>query len=69
MEEVRPDRVVVCTDSVAVLESIQTSNTTRECLIIDIQHSLFRLHRGGVDVQFGWVPAHEGVEGNGDSDK
>ncbi len=30
---------------------------------------LLRIHRGGIDVQFCWVPAHEGVKGNGYADK
>ncbi len=36
----------------------------REDLMIDLYPSLLRMHRGGIDVQFCWVPAHEGVKGN-----
>ena len=36
----------------------------REDLIIEFNYSLLRLHRGGIDVQFCWEPAHEGVKGN-----
>ena len=64
VEEVRPDRVVICTDSVAILESLQSKSIIRENLFIGVQHSLFRLHRGGIEVQFCWVPAHTGVKGN-----
>ena len=42
VEEVRPDRVVICTDSVSILESIQTTNIIREDLLIEEQHSLLR---------------------------
>lgn len=62
--EVRPDRVILCTDSLAVIKSIQSMTSGREDLLIEMFHSLLRLHRGGIDVQFCWVPAHEGVNGN-----
>ncbi len=64
VEEVRPDRVVACTDSVAVLESIQSTTTVREDLLIELYCSFLRLHRGGIEVQFCWVPAHDGLKGN-----
>lgn len=58
--EVRPDRVVVYTDSIAALESIQSTTTATADLLIELYHSLLRLHIGGIDVQLCWVPAHEG---------
>lgn len=64
VEEVRPDRVILCTDSLAVIKSIQSMTSVREDLLIELYHSLLRLHRSGKDVQFCWVPAHEGVKGN-----
>lgn len=64
VEEVRPDRVVLYTDSLAVIKSIQSMTSVREDLLIELYHSLLKLHRGGTDVQFCWVLAHEGVEGN-----
>ena len=62
VEEVRPDRVVLCTDSLAVIKSIQAVTSIREDLLIELFNSLFRL-------QFCWVPAHEGVKGNEMTDK
>ena len=62
VEEVRPDRVVICTDSLSALESIQSTITVREYLIIELNHCLLRLQRRGIDVQLCWVPAHEGVQ-------
>uniref|UniRef100_A0A8C9Z4M2 ribonuclease H n=1 Tax=Sander lucioperca TaxID=283035 RepID=A0A8C9Z4M2_SANLU len=69
VEEVRPDRVVLCTDSLAVIKSIQSMTSVREDLLMELHHSLLRLHRGGIDVQFCWVPAHKGVKGNEGADK
>ena len=69
VEEVRPDRVVICTDSLSSLKSIQSTTTAREDILIELNHSLLRLHRGGIDLQFCWVPAHEGVKGNQCADK
>ena len=68
-EEVRPDRVVLCTDSLAVLESLQTEKSVREDLIIEINQYLLGLQRGGIEVQFCWVPAHKGLTGNEGADK
>ncbi len=69
VEELKPDRVTVCTDSLAVMKSIQSMTPVREDLMIDLYHSLLRIHRCGIDVQFCWVPAHEGVKGNEYADK
>ncbi len=69
VEEIKPDRVTVCTDLLAVMKSIQSMTSVREDLMIYLYHSLLRIHRGGIDVQFCWVPAHEGVKGNEYADK
>ena len=68
VEEVRPDRVVRCTHSLSSLQSIQSTTTARD-ILIELNHSLLRLHRGSIDLQFCWVPAHEGVKGNECADK
>ena len=47
--EVRPDRVVIGTDSLSILKSIQSTTTAREDILI-LNHSLLRLHRGGIDL-------------------
>lgn len=68
VEEVKPDRVVCCVDSVAALYSIQNMKSNREDLMLEIQQSLFRLQRLRIDVRFCWVPAHTGVQGNEGAD-
>ncbi len=52
--EVKPDRVTVCTDSLAVMKSIQSMTSVKEDLLIDLYHSLLKIHRGGID-QFSYV--------------
>ena len=69
VEEVRPDRVVLCSDSAAVLSSLQTMKSNREDLILEIFQCLFRMQRLGIDVTFCWVPAHVGLEGNETADR
>ncbi len=69
VEEVKPFRVTVHTDSLAVIKSIQSMTSVREDLMIELYHSLLRIHRGRIDVQLCWVPAHEGVKGNAYEDK
>ncbi len=38
VEEVKPDRVIVCTDSLAVIKSIQSKTSVREDLMIELYH-------------------------------
>ncbi len=61
--------MILCTDSLAVIKSIQSMTSVREDLLIELYHSLLRLHRSGKDVQFSWAPAHERVKGNEGADK
>ena len=63
-EEVRPDRAVLCIDSLAALQSIQIWNSSRYIIYI-----AYRLHRTGISVRFCWVPAHVGIKGNEGADK
>ena len=69
VEEVRPDRVVFCVDSISVLLSLQSLKSTREDLVLEVHQSIYRLYRTGVDIRFCWVPAHVGLEGNEEADK
>ena len=69
VEEVRPDRAVLCVDSLEALQSIQSWNSSRQDLLLGIQLSLDRLHRTGISVKFCWVPAHVGIKGIEGADK
>ena len=64
VEDVRPDRVLVCSDSAAALQSLSSKDALRNDLVLDVLMLLLRLQRAGVSVRFCWVPAHVGVEGN-----
>ncbi len=69
VEEVKPDRVVICSDSASVLTSLFTHCTSREDLMCEIFSLLWRIQRKGVVVGFCWVPAHVGVAGNESADE
>ena len=69
VEEVRPDSVVVCTDSVSALLSLQYMKSSREDLMLEIYQCIYRLHRIGIAIGFCWVPAHVGIEGNETADR
>ncbi len=51
VEEVKPDRVVCCVDSVAALYSIQNMKSKREDLMLEIYQNVFRLRRLQIDVR------------------
>lgn len=64
MEEVKPERVVVCSDSAAVLLFLESgSSRARPDLMYEVLYALHRVERGGSDVGFLWVPAHVGIMG------
>lgn len=62
------NRAVVASDSQAALLSIKTGKSCRLDLLYKIYHILFQLHSKGVCVQFVWVPAHVGIDGNEEVD-
>ena len=61
-------KVTIATDSISTLTSVQSGNSCRQDLLLEISNQIYRLHNKGVDVSFLWVPAHVGVEGNEEAD-
>lgn len=69
IEEVKPRDVVICSDSMSSLTSILSGNSTcRQDLLNKIHQFVFLLTQQNLFVQFLWVPAHKGVEGNEKAD-
>uniref|UniRef100_A0A8C2HUK7 Uncharacterized protein n=1 Tax=Cyprinus carpio TaxID=7962 RepID=A0A8C2HUK7_CYPCA len=70
IEEIRPLKSVVCSDSSSSLASIQYSHSeSRPDILIEIQQTLYRIQMMGLTVNFLWVPAHIGIQGNEMADK
>ena len=61
-------KVAIVTDSISTLSSIQSVNSCRQDILLEIPNQIYRLHNTGVDVSFLWVPAHVGVERNEEAD-
>ena len=67
MEDIRPNKVVICSDSAAALMSLREAKSkARPDFINEIFLSvLFRIGRTDCEVKFCWVPGNAGVEGSG----
>ncbi len=52
IEELRPERVVICSDSAAALSSLNSKETSRDDLLLEKFTILLRIQRVGTDVQF-----------------
>ena len=64
VEEVRPDRVVLCVDSSAALQSIQSWNSNRQDLLL---HNKAYIGQGYLSNLAGFLPI--GIEENEGADK
>lgn len=70
VEETKPLRIVICTDSMAVLQSFITDNAVCEDLVLEVKLLLLlNIISLGLVVQFCWVPGHHGIKGNEIADK
>lgn len=69
IEEVQPEKAVICSDSMAALKSLQSAKSeARQDLVFEILQNLFTIRQLRIMVSFLWVPAHVGVDGNEEAD-
>jgi ribonuclease HI len=65
IEEVRPLRAVICSDSSSSLISLKRNHSeSRPDILLVIQQILYHIQMMGLSAVFLWVPAHIGVKGN-----
>ncbi len=65
IEEIRPLKSVICSDSCASLASLLYSHSeSRPDILMEIMQTLNRIQMMGITVVFLWVPAHIGIQGN-----
>ncbi len=69
VKQIKPNRIVICSDSSSALKSIKSTKTDREDLLVEMYTLLYRLKVEGIIVYFCWVPAHIGIVGNETADK
>ncbi|XP_014880361.1 uncharacterized protein LOC106941759 [Poecilia latipinna] len=70
VEEVRPLKSIICSDSSSSLFSLQNNKSdSRPDILIEIQQTLYRINMMGLTVNFVWVPAHHGIKGNEMADR
>ena len=62
VEDSSQHKVTIATDSISTLTSIQSGNSCRQDLLLEISKEIYRLYNTDLDVSFLWVPAHGGVE-------
>ncbi len=69
IEEVQSEITVMCSDSMAALTSLLSCKSeARQDLVFEVLLNLFRIRQLRIEVNFLWVPAHVGVDGNEEVD-
>ena len=56
--------ILLCVDSISVLQSLQNWNNLRADLIFEIRHLIHFIKTKGIEISFCWVPSHIGIGGN-----
>ncbi|XP_037531102.1 uncharacterized protein LOC119408373 [Nematolebias whitei] len=70
VEETRPLKTIICSDSSSTLISLQNSHSdSRPDILLELQQTLFRIQMMGLTVIFLWTPAHIGIRGNEAADR
>ncbi len=70
VEEVRPWKTVICSDSSSSLISIKYGHSdSRKDILLEIQQTIFRIQMMGLSITFVWIPAHVGLSGNETADR
>ena len=70
VEEVRPLRAVICSDSSSSLISLNNNKSDgRPDVLIEMQQTLYRIQMMGLSIILVWIPVHIGIKGNELADK
>lgn len=69
VEEVRPLRSVICSDSGSIASLQYSHSDSREDILMEIRQVLYRIQMMGLIVVFLWIPAHIGVKRNEEADR
>lgn len=68
--EVGPNQYIICSDSMASLQSIANCKSVcRPDRIFEIHQNLYRLQNNNIKVYFLWVPSHVEIECNEAADR
>ena len=62
-------QIVILTDSLSAIKSIQSDQSSRPDILEPIQILAYKLKAVGIDLTIEWIPAHVGILGNETTDK
>lgn len=64
IQDVKPPRSIICTDSLSSVKSIQSYDNKINYLVKEILILIDCLNKSGLEVWLIWIPAHVGISGN-----